>query len=156
MTGQHAPTPAQDRAATPQPPPVDRDEADASAAWRGWVRFGGVMMTIIGAFAALEGIVALALPTTYFSADGTVLAISFSGWGWIHLILGVLVLATGVSLLGRDAPSWARGTGVVLVAVNMLVQLAWMPAYPLWSIILLALDVFVLYALIVTWGARND
>jgi hypothetical protein len=114
------------------------------------------MMAIIGAFAVLEGIVALALPTTYLSTDGTVLAISFTGWGWIHLILGVLVLAVGVSLLVRDVPSWARGAGVGLVAVNMLVQLAWLPAFPIWSIILLALDVFVLYALIVTWGAPSD
>jgi hypothetical protein len=151
MTGQHTPTPPQDRASVPAPRHGDRAPDDTSGAWTGWVRFGGIVMAVIGAFAVIEGILALALPTTYISADGTVLALDFAGWAWIHIILGVLVLATGISLLSRDVPSWARGVGIALVALNMLVQLAWMPAYPIWSIILLALDVFVLYALIVTW-----
>ena len=65
------------------------------------------------------------------------------------------MLATGLALLG-PAPAWARGVGIGLVAINMIVQLAWLPAYPIWSIILLALDVLVLYALVATWGARTD
>jgi hypothetical protein len=152
MTGQHTPTPPQDRASIPQQRGGEHAAADATGAQTGWIRFGGIVMAVIGAFAVIEGILALALPTTFISADGTVLALDFTGWGWIHIILGVLVLATGISLLGREVPNWARGVGVALVALNMLVQLAWMPAYPIWSIILLALDVFVLYALIVTWG----
>ncbi|MDF2975376.1 MAG: Integral rane protein [Actinomycetospora sp.] len=152
MTGQQIPTPPQDRASIPQQRRGEHETGAATGAQTGWIRFGGVVMAVIGAFAVIEGILALALPTTYVSADGTILAIDFSGWGWIHLVLGVLVLATGLSLLGREVPNWARGAGIGLVAVNMLVQLAWMPAYPIWSIILLALDVFVLYALIVTWG----
>jgi hypothetical protein len=155
MTGQHTPTPPQDRASIPQQRRDEHAAADATGAQSGWIRFGGIVMAVIGAFAVIEGILALALPTTYISADGTVLALDFTGWGWIHIILGVLVLATGISLLGREVPSWARGVGVALVAINMLVQLAWMPAYPIWSIILLALDVFVLYALIVTWDDRQ-
>lgn len=151
MTGQHTPTPPQDRSSIPQQRRGEYATADATGAQRGWIRFGGIVMAVVGAFAVLEGILALALPTTYISADGAVLALDFVGWAWIHIILGVLVLATGISLLGREVPTWARGVGVTLVALNMLVQLAWLPAYPIWSIILLALDVFVLYALIVTW-----
>ena len=55
-----------------------------------------------------------------------------------------------------NAPSWARSVGVWLVAINMLVQLAWLPAYPIWSIMAIVLDVFVLYALVATWGRRTD
>jgi|tagenome__1003787_1003787.scaffolds.fasta_scaffold20132911_1 hypothetical protein len=152
MTEQETPTPVSDRASIPQQRRAPEPERGAPQPWSGWVRFGGVMMAVIGAFAIIEGILALASPTTYVATGGAVLAFDLSGWGWIHLILGVLVLATGLSLLGRDVPGWARGVGVGLVAINMLVQMAWLPAYPIWSIIVLALDVVILYALIVTWG----
>jgi hypothetical protein len=131
--------------------------ADAVAEDRrgsGWVRFGGVLMTVIGAFAVIEGLIAIFSPLYLVAVGGTVLALSVGGWGWLHLILGVLVLATGLSLLRDDAPAWARGTAVVLIALNMIVQLAWLPAYPIWSIVLLVLDVLVLHALIVTWPGR--
>jgi hypothetical protein len=120
----------------------------------GWVRFAGVVMAVIGGFAVIEGLVALLSPVYFVAAGGAVLALSVVGWGWVHLILGVLVLATGLSLLG-EAPPWARVTGICLVALNMIVQLVWLPAYPIWSIILLVLDVLVLHALIVTWEERG-
>ena len=121
----------------------------------GWVRFGGVVMAVVGGFAVIEGLVALLTPVYFVATGGAVLALTVGGWGWVHLILGVLVLAVGLSLLGDAPPGWARNTAVVLVAINMLVQLVWLPAYPIWSIILLALDVFVLHALIVTWHDRR-
>ncbi|MEJ2889179.1 DUF7144 family membrane protein [Actinomycetospora aeridis] len=117
----------------------------------GWVRFGGVMMTIIGGFAVIEGLFALFSPTYVTLTGAGVLAFDLTAWGWVHLLLGVLVLATGLSLVG-SAPSWARGTAIVLLALNTVVQLAFMPAYPFWSIIMIVLDVIVIYALMVTWG----
>lgn len=70
------------------------------------------------------------LAGTFVTVNGGVLALSLTGWGWPHIILGALVVATGLALLG-DAPGWARGVGIGLVAVNMIVQLAWLPAYPI-------------------------
>lgn len=128
---------------------------DDPGAGMGWVRFGGVMMTVVGAFGVIEGLVAL-LTRTYFVTDsGTVLSFSLTGWGWLHIILGALVLATGLALLG-NAPGWARIVGIGLVAVNMIVQLAWLPAFPIWSIILLVIDVLVIYALVATWSTRAE
>ena len=124
----------------------------APARGAGWLRFGGVVMTIVGGFAVIEGFVALFSPTYFVAVNGTVLAVDFTGWGWIHLLLGVLVLATGLSLLG-SAPPWARGVGIVLVAINAIIQMAFLSAYPIWSIVLIALDVLVLYALVVTGDA---
>lgn len=120
-------------------------------AMTGWVRFGGVMMTIIGGFAVIEGLFALFSPTYVTLTGAGVLLFDLTAWGWIHILLGVLVLATGLSLVG-SAPSWARGTGIVLLALNTIVQLAFLPAYPLWSIIMIVLDIVVIYALMVTWG----
>src|ERR1700712_1017082 len=117
--------------------------------WEGWVGLGGVLMTIIGGFAVIEGLLALLSPTFFLVGGGRVLALNLAGWGWLHLVLGVLVLATGLALLGGVA--WARGVGVALVAINMLVQLVWLPAFPLWSIIIIAFDLMVLYAISTTW-----
>jgi len=117
-----------------------------------WIRFAGIMMAVIGGFGVIEGIAALIYPY-YFVTDfyGNVLAVNLVGWGLLHLILGLLVLATGVSLLGRSVPGWARILGIAFVAINLLVQLTWMPAAPVWSIVMIVLDVFVLLALISPW-----
>jgi hypothetical protein len=150
MTDHHAPgaattaSPAGAVSVT-HPPRVVR-----SAPWSGWVRFGGVLMTITGAFALVEGLLALFSPTAFLTVDGTVLAVDAHAWGWVHLILGVLVLVTGLGLL-RDAPDWARIAAMALVGLQMGVQFAWLPAAPIWSVLLITIDVLVLYALVTTW-----
>lgn len=116
----------------------------------GWVRFGGVLMTVVGAFGLIEGLLALYLPTTYLAANGAVVTLTFTGWGWLHIILGAFVLIVGVGLLRDTVPGWARGTAIVLVALNTLVQLAWLPAYPIWSIVMIVLDVMIIWALVVS------
>lgn len=121
-----------------------------SGAWTGWVHFGGVMMAVVGVFAVIEGFLALFLPTTYLTSNEVVLTITFAGWGWLHIILGALVLIVGLSLLREDVPAWARGTAIVLVALNTIVQLAWLPAYPIWSILMIVLDVLIIGALVAT------
>jgi hypothetical protein len=148
MTDQHSTSTAQGRGQ--HSGPIDlAARSGRSDALQGWVRFGAVMMTVIGAFAVIEGLLALLRPTTYLTVDGTVLALDLGAWGWVHLILGALLAITGASLL-RDAPAWSRGLGVLLVALSTVVQLAWLPAYPIWSILMIALAVMVIYALVAT------
>jgi hypothetical protein len=114
----------------------------------GWVRFGGLLMTVVGAFAVIEGFLALFLPTTYLTANDAVLTLPFTTWGWLHIILGALVLIVGLGLQREDVPGWTRGTAIVLVALSTIVQLAWLPAYPIWSILMIALDVLIIGALV--------
>jgi hypothetical protein len=155
MTEQWTPTPSE-RQTGPQPRSTyDATPPGAADAGMGWVRFAGVIMVVIGGFGVIEGFVALLMPNYFVTAGGAVLAINLAAWGWLHILIAVLVLATGFALLG-NAPGWARTVGTVLVAINMIVQLAWLPAYPIWSIIALVLDVLVLYALVATWGQRTD
>jgi len=151
MTEQQTSTSVQDRDPVPRQGRARDSTPGALQPWSGWVLFGAVVMSVVGAFAIIEGVLALAAPTTYVATGGAVLTISLTGWGWLHLVLGVLVLVTGLSLLRLEIPGWARGVAIVLVAVNTVVQMAWLPAYPIWSLIVLALDFVVLYALIVTW-----
>ncbi|WP_018335398.1 DUF7144 family membrane protein [Actinomycetospora chiangmaiensis] len=119
----------------------------------GWVRFAGVVMAVVGAFGVIEGFIALFSPTYFVTVSGTVLAVDLSAWAWLHLAVGALTLVTGLSLLGA-APNWARGVGIGLVALNMLVQLAWLPAYPVWSIMVIILDLVIISALAMTWNDR--
>jgi vacuolar-type H+-ATPase subunit I/STV1 len=119
-----------------------------SRATTGWVRFGAVLMAVVGVFAVIEGLLAFFRPTTYVSSNNVVLAVTFTGWGWLHLILGVLVLAVGLALLRETAPTWARNTAIVLVALNAITQLAWLPAAPIWSIVMIVLDVLIIGALV--------
>jgi hypothetical protein len=125
-----------------------------SGAWSGWVRFAGVLMAVVGAFAVIEGFLALFLPTTYLTSNEVVVTLTFTGWGWLHIILGALVLVVGLALLREDVPGWARGTAIVLVALNTIVQLAWLPAYPIWSILMIVIDVLIIGALVAT-GDRD-
>ena len=98
----------------------------------------------------IEGLLALLSPTFFLTGGGRVLALNLAGWGWLHLILGALVLVTGLGLLW-GAPTWARSVGLGLIAINMLVQLVWLPAFPIWSIVILTFDLLVLYAIATTW-----
>jgi hypothetical protein len=115
--------------------------------WVGWVWFAGMMMIMVGLFNVLTGSLAIVGDDLYVTAAGRLLAFDITGWGWIHLILGILVVTTGVALsLGQ---TWARVVGAVLVMLNALTQMAWINVNPWWSLIVIALDVFVLYAIIV-------
>jgi hypothetical protein len=75
-----------------------------------------------------------------------------TAWGWVHLVIGLLVAVVGYFLL--QGASWATYAAILLVIVNMLTQMMFLPAYPLWSIMIIALDSFVLWALIVHGDER--
>lgn len=115
--------------------------------WVGWIMFAGTMMMILGVFHMLQGIVALFRSTAIaFPTSGLAIQVSFTQWGWLHIIAGAIVFAVGLGLFtGR---MWARVLGVIVVAISALVNFAWAESYPVWSITLLAIDFVVLYSLI--------
>ena len=115
--------------------------------WVGWIMFAGTMMMFLGGFHMFEGLVALFRSTAIaFPTSGLTIQVSFTQWGWLHLVAGALVFAAGLGLFtGR---MWARVLGIILVSISAMVNFAWAGIYPFWSITLLAIDFFVLYALI--------
>ena len=117
--------------------------------WVGWAVFGGIVLIIAGVFDALFGLAAIIGPSSaYFvSVTGNLWLLDISAWGWWHLILGLALVLVGVFVL-RGA-SWARITAVVLAGVNAVSQLATLPYAPWWALIVIALDLLVIYALIV-------
>jgi len=122
------------------------DESEVTG-WVGWIVFAGTMMAILGVFHMFEGLIALFRSTSIaFPTTGLTVQVSYTQWGWLQLIAGALVFATGLALFtGR---MWARTLGVILVAVSALVNFAFANIYPFWSLTLLAIDFLVIYAII--------
>lgn len=113
--------------------------------WRGLIVFAGTMMILVGTFHVMAGLVAL-LENDYFlvASDGLVVSISFTAWGWVHLILGLVIAIGGGALMsGR---TWGRVVAVAVAMVSAIVNLAFMNAYPLWSTIMITIDILVIYA----------
>ena len=115
--------------------------------WVGWIVFAGTMMMILGVFHMFEGLIALFRHSYIaFPTSGLTIQVSYSQWGWLQLIAGVLVFFAGLGLFtGR---MWARTVGVILVSISALINFAWANLYPVWSLTLLAIDFFVIYAII--------
>jgi hypothetical protein len=115
--------------------------------WAGWIAFAGVLMVMIGAFGAIEGLVALLNDDFYVAGPNNVFVFDLTGWGWLHLIGGALIAITGIALLADQG--WARPVTVVLAVLNAIVQLTFIGVYPFWSIIVIALCVMVIWAIVV-------
>jgi len=114
--------------------------------WVGFVVFAGVMLMMLGGFQAIQGLVAIFRDEYYLvSRSGLLLTVDFTTWGWIHLVIGLIAVGTGVGvLLGQ---TWARVVGIIIAVLSALSNLAFLPAYPIWSVIVIALDVLAIYAL---------
>ena len=122
--------------------------SDAPTAWAGWVVFGGVMLIMLGSFQIIEGLVALFDDGFYLvRSNGLVVDVNYNTWGWIHTIIGVAGVLAGLGLLVGNMA--ARIVGVVVAVLSAIVNLAFISAYPVWSVIMITIDIIVIYAIIV-------
>ena len=117
----------------------------------GWAWFTGTLMGLVGIFQVITGIVALA-GTGYYTVASRSLVIDagYTTWGWVHLILGVVLLITGGGLAFGN--SIARVSGVALAGLSALVNLMFIPAAPFAAVLIIAMDVFLIYAITVHGG----
>jgi hypothetical protein len=105
-----------------------------------------VLMMLAGAFQFFQGISAVAKDDLYINAPNYVYKFDTTTWGWIHLILGLIVAISGFFLLqGKD---WARGVAIVLAGLAAISQFFFLPYYPLWAMLIIALDIFIIWAII--------
>jgi hypothetical protein len=112
----------------------------------GFTVFAGVMMIMIGVFQAIVGLAAIVNNTFYRVTPNYVFEFNVTGWGWLHLIFGILVALAGFAVLSGQL--WARIVAIVLAVLSAIANFLFIPYYPLWSILIIALDIVVICALV--------
>ncbi|HEX8973544.1 DUF7144 family membrane protein [Oryzihumus sp.] len=123
--------------------------------WVGWAYFAGIMMMMVGAFQIIEALTAL-FNQNYLlvKSSGLVVHVNIAAWGWVHLLIGLVLVAAGFAVMaGR---MWARIVGILTAGLSAIVNLAFIAAYPLWSITIITVDVLVIYALAVHGGELKE
>ena len=124
---------------------TERSAAVKSAWAEGVTYFAVALLITTGIFQVLQGLAAVLDKGFYVAAAGNVFALNVTAWGWIHLVIGVVAVAIGIGLFyGRF---WARGAGMGIAVFQALVQFMFLPYYPGWSIVIIALDVAIIWAL---------
>jgi hypothetical protein len=120
--------------------------ARGASGWAvGLILFAGVMMILAGAFHAFSGLVALFENEFYVATPNYLLEFDATSWGWIHLVVGLVVAGAGFGVLSGQ--TWARVVGIAVAVVSALVNFAFIPHYPLWALVIITLDIFVIWAL---------
>jgi hypothetical protein len=127
-----------------------------SSWWSGWVIFAAIVMITIGTIDIIQGLAALLKDEIYLITESDLLVTTnFTAWGWSLLIWGIILILAGAALF--SGKEWGRWFAIVAVIVNMIGQIAWFPAYPLWSLVAIGLGIAVFYALTVGWRvAKSD
>ncbi len=121
----------------------------------GWVYFAAIVLFIIGCLNILWGLGAIFQDEVLTrSASGDLIVWDTTTWGWFHLLMGVIILCTGLGLFGNAG--WARWTAVFFVGLNAIAQIGWMTWYPLWSILIITLDIVVIYYLTARWNTIEE
>lgn len=134
---------------------TDRSSASTPTAWVGWLVFAGLMMILVGVFQAIDGLIALFNDELYVvRPSGLVINVDYTVWGWTHLLLGVLLIAAGYAVFSGRV--WGRTLGVIAALLSAIVNFAFLPAYPVWSLLIITVDVVVIYALIAHGGELRE
>lgn len=114
--------------------------------WVGWVAFGGFMMAIAGALQAIYGLVAIFNDQWVVWNNSSHLYVDLTKWGWFHLAWGAVVLLAGIGLF--SGKMLARVVAVFVAGLSIVANFVFIPAYPVWALTVIALDVIVIYAIV--------
>jgi hypothetical protein len=119
----------------------------------GWILFAGIMMVVTGTMAAINGLIALIHDEVYVVGEERVVAFDFTTWGLIHFILGVVVVLAAFALLRGE--TWARFVAAVIAGLSIISQVAFIEAYPFWSLAIIGIDVAIIWA-VCTMGRADE
>jgi hypothetical protein len=124
--------------------------------WSGWVAFAGLLLMILGGLGFFQGLIAVIRDQYYLVGDNGALVLDVSQWGWVMMIWGVILALVGYGLV--SGASWARWTAILVVGLNFIAQLGYdgSSGYTLWSLTVIALNIIVLWALIVRWDEAKE
>jgi hypothetical protein len=130
---------------TATPTPTPNLARDTNPWYIGLAVLAGALMMIVGLFQALQGLVALLDDDFYTVRNNYTYDTDVTTWGWIHLILGILVTITGYFVVRGNL--WARVIAMTLVGLAAIASFLWIPYYPVWSVLILTLNILVICAL---------
>jgi hypothetical protein len=131
---------------------TDRGGREVSSWAIGGTIFAAVIMIVTGAFHVIAGLTAIIKDKFFVTTPNYLLTFDVSGWGWIHLAIGALLLLAGVFVLRGNL--LARAVGIAIAAISAIANFLFIPYYPFWSLLMIALDVFVIWAL-ASYGRRS-
>jgi hypothetical protein len=115
--------------------------------------FAGTMLIMAALFQILQGIAAVAEDTVYLTGVEYVYQLDTTSWGWIHIVVGAVALATGIGVLtGR---TWAYLAGIALATLSSIANFAFLPYFPIWSGIVIAFNVAVIWSICTLLGSEN-
>jgi hypothetical protein len=123
--------------------------------WVGWIVFAGTLLLLDGIFQFIIGLVS-AFNNQWFAVMGQshTLVWSYATWGWIQMLIGVVLAAVGLSLFSGSM--FGRVMGVLIAGLSAIANLAFIGVYPIWSLVVIAVDILVMYALIVHGGEMRQ
>ncbi|MET0842445.1 MAG: hypothetical protein ABWY23_01245 [Mycetocola sp.] len=121
-------------------------EVSKSTGWVGWVGFAGIILLLSGVFSLIQGFVALVGSNYYYAVEnGTLFLFDLTGWGWWNLIIGAVLVLTGIALF--TGATWARVLAIIVASLSAIGQLLLVPAQPWWALIVIAVDILIIYAI---------
>jgi hypothetical protein len=139
---------------SPQYRSAARAEEAPSGAAVGFILFAAIMMIMAGVFQAISGLVAIFQNEFYVATRNYLFQFDATTWGWIHLLVGLLVAFAGWGLLsGR---TWARVVGITVALVSATANFLFIPYYPFWALTIITLDIFVIWAIAAHGGELRD
>jgi hypothetical protein len=131
-----------------------RADRETSGTEVGFILFAAIMMIMVGVFQAIAGLVAIFENEFYVATRNYLFKFDATTWGWIHLIVGLIIVFAGWGLLsGR---TWARVVGITLAVLSAIANFLFIPYYPFWALTIITLDVFVIWALTAHGGELRD
>jgi len=126
-------------------PQYQREPDDISGWAAGGIVFAATVLLMVGIFQAIAGLVAIIDDNFYVVTRNYTFDLDTTVWGWVHLILGILVAAIGWSLFARK--TWAGVAAITIAMLSAVANFFFIPYYPFWAILMIALDVWVIWAL---------
>jgi hypothetical protein len=108
---------------------------------------GGVLLMIVGVLDLFRGIMAIAEDDIFVTTPNYIFEFDLTGWGWVHVALGALAMLVSLGLV--RAATWARITGIAIAALVIIANFLSLPYYPIWSVVMIAMSTFIVWALCV-------
>lgn len=131
-----------------------RDPVSSPSGWTGWIAFAGVLMIISGSLNALYGLIGIINDEWVVWGNRASLYLDITEWGWIHLLLGIVVLLAGIGVFSGSV--LARTVGVILASIGVIANFLFIPAYPVWALTVVTINVLVIWALTAHGGEMRQ